>query len=51
MEYLKEYTERILMLQLGTFQLYFAGTILLAFKWASILVQVQATVLLEDYGS
>ena len=51
MEYLKEDTERIFMLRLGTFQLTFAGTILLAFKSPSIMVQGQATVLQEDSGA
>ena len=35
--------------RLGMFQLYFVGTILLAFKTASIMVQCQETVLLEDF--
>ena len=51
MEHLKEDAERILMLRFGTFQLYFAGTILLVFKRGSIVVQVQATVLQEDSGA
>ena len=38
------------MLRLGTFPLYFAGTILLALKRTPIIDQSEATVLLKDSG-
>ena len=50
MEYLKEDTGRIFTLRLGTFQLYFAGTPLMVFNRASIMVQGRAMVLPEDSG-
>ena len=39
------------MLRLGRFLMYFAGTVLLAFKSASIMVQSQVIVLLEDFSA